>query len=1027
MKLALVQLSDIHFKNDKSKNFLTTKLEKIIYSINSNLHEVEKVIIIMSGDTAYSGNNKEYEVALDFYSTLLEGLKHKNIEFLLIPGNHDCDFSQRHTVRETLKKNSEFNDLCQKEIVEQVISHQKNYFEFEELFQSKSSPKFADNLFKQYRFEIKNESVQINLFNTAWLSEIHEKSGDLFFPINNYTDCLSTPSSLSISVLHHPTHWLEPNNKREVDLILQETSDLILTGHEHTSTNKKTIDFNNSETIYFEGAALQTDNENESAFNVFIIDLKDQNVTKNYYTWDPDVESYKELTEFELQSFSIYKTQKRNGLYFSEHHRQWLSDPGLMVKHPKIKKDLDLIDLYVYPDAELTSYDELADSFDKIINLKDLLNFEKKKIMLIGSENYGKTSYCKVYIKAAFKNGYLPIKLEGNKLNSTSIKDINKLVFQEFKQQYENEKIQRIEELDSTNLILIIDNIHNSRMNSKNRIKLLDTINNYFERILVTSRELIKYEELLIEENDAKYKDDFYFVEILPFGNVKKGELILSWNRLGENAVTEEFDIIKKVDKCEKIINTVLGNNYVPSLPFFIITILQTIESGDSNIKDSAYGFYYDYLIKNQLITLNLSNENLIAFNNYISHLAFYAFNDKKDYLSSADLIEFHKNYICDFGIEADFETYMKLLLNASILINSASVYNFKFKYIYYYFVAKYLADDLESGETETLDLVKEMSSKLYVEEYSNIIMFLSYHSKNPVILYNVLENAKKIFKEVMPSALENEITPLNKLVVDIPKLVIDPKKDVFQERKQRLEKADELERIKKEDLSQNIPEEFSSEDEETFDMVSKINWAMKTLEIMGQILKNYFGSTKKDKKVEMGREVYLLSLRSLGAFLNKFVENQEQILLDLERIIKQEAITSDEKIKSTARNFIFGLTSAISIFFIKKVSSSAGTHDLLPIFKEINDLLPVTSVKLIDISIKLDHMYDIPFSEIESLLDVVGDNPMVITILRKIVINHIYMFPVDYRDRQKVVDLLSLNQKQIQIGTVKKQQYINN
>ncbi len=1027
MKLALIQLSDIHFKKDRSKNFLSTKLEKIIQSINSNLHEVDKTIIIMSGDTAFSGINEEYEVALDFYSTLLDGLKSTDIEFLLIPGNHDCDFSQEYPVREMLKSNSDFNKFYQKEIVEQMISHQTKYFEFEELFPSKSSPNFSDYLFKQYKFELKNESLQINLFNTAWLSERHEKSGELYFPINNYKDWLSTPASLSISVLHHPTHWLEPNNKREVDLILQETSDLILTGHEHTSTNKKTIDFNHSETIYFEGAALQTNNENESAFNVFIIDLKNQNVTKNYYTWDFNIESYKEITEFESQPFSIYKTQKRNGLYFSEHHRKWLSDHGLMVKHPKIKKELDLIDLYVYPDAEITSYNEVADSLDKIINLKDLLNFEKNKIMLIGSENYGKTAFCKVYIEAAFKNGYLPIKLEGNKLNSTSLKDINKLVFQEFKQQYDNEKIQRIEELNLTNLILIIDNIHNSPMNSKYRIKMLDTINDYYKKILVTSRELIKYEDLLIEENDARYKDDFYFVEILPFGNVKKGELILSWNKLGDNSVTEEFEIIKKVDKCEKIINTVLGNNYVPSLPFFIITILQTIESGDSNIKDSAYGFYYDYLIKNQLITLNLTNENLIAFNNYISHLAFYAFTDKKDYLSNTDLLDFHKNYISDYGIEADFDSYLKLLLNASILIKSASVYNFKFKYIYYYFVAKYLADELESGETETLYLVKEMASKLYVEEYSNIIMFLSYHSKNPIILSNVLENAKKIFKEVMPSALENEITPLNKLVVDIPKLVIEPKKDVFHERKQRLEEADELERIAKEDLSMKIPEELSSEDEETFDMVSKINWAMKTIEIMGQILKNYFGSTKKDKKVEMGREVYLLSLRSLGAFLNKFVENQEQILLDLERIIKQEGITSDEKIKSTARNFIFGLTSAISIFFIKKVSNSAGTHDLLPIFKEINDLLPVTSVKLIDISIKLDHMYDIPFSEIESLLDLVGDNPMVITILRKIVINHIYMFPVDYKDRQKVVDLLSLNQKQIQIGTVKKQQYINN
>ncbi|RKJ74876.1 hypothetical protein D7X33_18975 [Butyricicoccus sp. 1XD8-22] len=1019
LKIALIHISDIHFKVDTNKNYVLEKQPKIISAIRSDLYiEDECVFFLISGDTSFSGQKEEFEIALGFYSSLMATFSNSNL--LLIPGNHDCDFTTPLVIRSMLKPNLKVDDINGVEIIEEITQPLLNYYDFSSLFKDKTFLTFSDKLFEQYRFTKNNHTIQINCINSASYSEKHEQAGDLLFPIGAYKKLLEQPANLAITMIHHPTHWFSPNNKRDIDDLIKENSDIIFTGHEHTNTNSKISDFSLNETIYFEGSALQTDIPVESSFSIIHLDLENETISKSLFSWSVEHNIYIKTEELVNHSLCTNKTLRRNGITFTTEYKNWLNDPGIMIKHPKVTDDILLEDIYVYPDAEIINYSQNSDLNDDFINLKDLLEFNTKKIMLIGGENYGKSSFCKIYIKEAIQKGYIPVKIDGYKLDKTDISEIRKIIKTSFIEQYGDSKVQEFLQYDPSKIIIVVEDIINSPLKSKFRIKLLNTLDKNFENVFITSREFIKYEEILVKDEEASYKDNFIFYEILALGNAKKGELILKWNNLGDQTYIDDKDKIKKIDHCESVINTIIGNNYVPSLPFFILTLLQTIESGDTNLKDSAYGFYYEYLIRNQLLNVKLSNEDLNTFNNYIAYLAFHAFTEKQKTFSKYELSSFHDKYKTDFGITKEFESYLKLLEQAAILVKTENNYIFKFNYVYYYYVAKYLADNLEDVNSGIDKLVSEISTKLYNIEYSNIIMFLSHLSKNPIILNNVLENATKIFNTFAPTGLADEIKPINELIVELPDLVIEHK-DILEERQNRKMEADRLERMKaSDDLA--LKTEVMEENSDTFDIVSNLNWAMKTVEIMGQILKNYYGSTKMDKKLSMTEELYNLSLRSLNAFLTQFVENKDRILLDLERIIKKQSITSDNKIQTTARNLVFGLTSAISLFFIKKVSTSAGTIDLEPVFREIKQSIPTTAVKLIDITIKLDHMYEIPFNDIEKLVKEVGDNPMVINMLRRIVINHLYMFPVSHRDRQKVVSILSLNQKQLGIATIKKQ-----
>lgn len=308
---------------------------------------------------------------------------------------------------------------------------------------------------------------------------------------------------------------------------------------------------------------------------------------------------------------------------------------------------------------------------------------------------------------------------------------------------------------------------------------------------------------------------------------------------------------------------------------------------------------------------------------------------------------------------------------------------------------------------------VVDMCKKLYIEEYSNIIMFLSHLSKSTLILNSVLDSAKFILNEIEPAKLEDDVQTLNELIVSIPKMLIE-NKGALENRQDRQVAIDEIEKGREETASDKViilDEEYDNY--EQFDIISKINWATKTLEIMGQILKNYYGSTTADKKLLLGEEAFLLSMRALNTFLKSFSENKDNILREMERVLKEKDIVDTVKGENISRKFIFNLISAISHYFIKKVSSTVGTINLEETFLKVLDKNDMISVKLIDLAIKLDHGHAIPFKDIENFIkDLPNTNHLALHILRVLAVEHMYMFHVEFRDRHKIIDMLDINER---------------
>ena len=68
MKIAILHLSDIHFRRERESNSIFERTEQIAAAFRGlSEPRIDACFVAVTGDIAYSGNSQEYSVALDFF------------------------------------------------------------------------------------------------------------------------------------------------------------------------------------------------------------------------------------------------------------------------------------------------------------------------------------------------------------------------------------------------------------------------------------------------------------------------------------------------------------------------------------------------------------------------------------------------------------------------------------------------------------------------------------------------------------------------------------------------------------------------------------------------------------------------------------------------------------------------------------------------------------------------------------------------------------------------------------------------
>jgi hypothetical protein len=491
----------------------------------------------------------------------------------------------------------------------------------------------------------------------------------------------------------------------------------------------------------------------------------------------------------------------------------------------------------------------------------------------------------------------------------------------------------------------------------------------------------------------------------MEYGHVLRSAIVDKWYDVNREYVANPDELEQKVARAEKLIDEILGRSYLPSYPIFILTILQGLDTSEP-ISNSAgsYGYLYTVLITKRLAEgdKELSLDKKLA---YLVELGFHMFKSGRRDLSVPEFELFHQRH-CSQYLPIDRGLMVKELESAGIVELFHDHYRFKYDYFYYFFVAQYFSRHIEE-EAVKIHIAK-LCGELQKEENANIWMFLTNQSRSNFVLDTILDHATKFFVSLSPPRFEDDVQFLVKLYDKVPELVYVPKttEELRQERRKKLDEQPP---------SAGDQANETEETNEALRTIAKLKAALRTLEVMGQIVKNYAGSMKNDPKYQLVKQCYELGLRVVGVIFDVWQKSGEEFVQEVLDMVlrKEDDIQTKEELEKLMKQFIFFFCETTSFNIIKRISQAVGTKDLNDVYEKVLTENPTNAYRLVDISVKLDSV-GVPTGDIYDLNDKFKDNIFCSRLLSHLVIHHFYLFNTNEQTKQKICNKLGIKMQML-------------
>ena len=669
----------------------------------------------------------------------------------------------------------------------------------------------------------------------------------------------------------------------------------------------------------------------------------------------------------------------------SQFTEDWLNDTEITLSHRKVNK-VDLDDIFVVPDIECQDTDKEEGMRVKSVRL--ILN-NNGQYLVAGEEQQGKTSLLKFYYRELLISECMPLYIDCETIKKS---DVKQAISTHLAEQYEGVTID--EYLASSSRALLIDNIDSLSLNSKYRLVFLEKINELFDQVIITCHSTFSY-----VHNEIGPLDHYETIKLLGFGHKKREELARKWLSLGQEESISDTELYEQCDEVKARLNIIIKRNIVPPKPIYVLMLLQMFEANTQlNTELTSYGHCYQQLIYQTFENARIRSGDFEKYLNVLSELSWWILiNDKKP--NEHEIKVFFEDY-CKKYLPVKKDEMISKLVNHSILQVTGFKTGFKYPYIYYFFAGKKIAESYRDSE-EVREKVKELLGLLHREDFANILIFITHHTKDSWVLSEIKKVLSSLFEDHKPASLEkSQLAFMEDFMKKIPDLVIE-QRGIQRERDSHNEKLDEIER--------NHP---SEEGEESADMFANINKTFKGMEIAGQIIRNRHASLTTDSMVELATSGVTSGLRFLEYFIVISDAAKNEIVKLIASHLSDQPDLTDREIKLDAEEAYMQLTYGVINGVLGKIASSVGSKEALSIYEKLEKNSGTPASALIRLSIDLQFNKTLNIGNVASCADKLRGNAVCTRILKEMIVQHIYMFPVEYREKQQLSSLLGITIK---------------
>ena len=1004
-KIGFIHLTDLHV----TQNTTLKPAEKVISATKTDWSDVKCLYLIISGDIAFSGRKEEYEVAKKWIQSILFEIQDKikiQTKVYLSPGNHDCNFTDIQNSRSIILKDLHENGYknLDRSCIDTCVSVQSDYWAFYRSINTTSKEQ------EKAVFYETDETTDCNLcfceINTAMTSVLKESETRLFVPVKNFPR-FSSDGTIRVAVFHHPLSWLtsqnQENNKNEFRTYLQNNFDFAFCGHEHEFKAREETDISTKKgfvDICGTSFNFQDGNKMCSEFQTIVFDTMTKELKIKTYC-------YKD---------NIFYEKNKDSLNFNG------ADPGILGKYHK-KDFIDymekidftlpnkdgtqavLRDIFIYPNLEKSSSTEEKNYYPSDKILED----DSEIIVIDGDAQSGKTSLAIKLFLDAERKSILSLFLKNKDIRVRKNKaeeDIEKIIKASFEKQYDFacESFDGFKQQE--NKFLFIDDFSIESLGKENFRIFFEHMKKVFKKIFIFTISSLNWQIKL----KGVYNNHVSFFKILPFNNRLRSELCEKYftfyeNRNFDKEENGDLDLLKN---CCVMLRQIMSNRIIPSYPIYILTLLQAQKNFPArNFEKTSYSECYKMLINLALMKDGHVKDDEVNMRvRFLEELSFWLYKRKDLRFTKEEYDLFSQEYAQKYIVESS-NSFLSTFVKVNILKKDDELYSFSYRYIYYYLVAGKIAKNIDKKEGK--DIVEKLCSNLNSLDNANILIFIANYTESENLLDEVSFATMLPFENYRPATLDVKSKYfgfINEVIEKISSSIIQGDVDPYKTHKEIQENIDEVER------ENNLNEERN---EDSSDVLAPILQSFRSIEIVGQIIKNRYASIKREKLQEMMQNVFECGFRTLDFFCQDLIRAKDDLILAVTKELEKKKSKKDDpaKIKQAANNFVRMLSYFICHMMIYKVANAVAQKNISLIADEvaskINSEINSPVAKLTAFSVALSSGR-FNMKKLEELHDeFYKKNMLAHNLLCDIVRNYVYTNNIDISKKQKIASALNL------------------
>ncbi|MCC6997747.1 MAG: metallophosphoesterase [Deltaproteobacteria bacterium] len=1008
MQVLLVHLSDIHIKH--AGDSVLSRAEQIARAALSIDRSVSYCVLLVTGDIAFSGESAQYEEAYK----LLTGIRTQlakmldqpeiHIDIVVLAGNHDCDFHQPNPVRsivlESLKKQPSQAEAA--EVTDLVAACQTHFRQFRKRLEDEGlspQPTYAGTLRQSYKIDTGPHRLVFHCYNTAWCSERRESPGVLVFPSTAVAVQTPETSTLVVSAFHHPYQWLQPEQGRAFRSAIEVSSDLVLTGHEHAATHRTTATIEEASFTHVEAPVLQeSEQPHRSGFNLFVVDLATRKQRFAEFVYETD--SYSPLLSEGTESpawheLPLNKLRTRGAYTLTKEQAALLEEPGVSL-FQRETGTLQLSELYVYPDFfEVVAVGEKEPRTIRGEGILDLIR--SNVVVLVTGDTYsGKTCLSKTLCRSIHAQGDVPLLYQVQ--GSQSVSSARGLLKQLVAQQYGHDAVNGFLQLDHERRVIVVDDFHKVAGSARRCREFLDGLKKEFGRIVLLAHDLEMDLNSLLDPRD----EQFPHYRITPFGHAQRNELVERW--IARNPESDGVEIARRANQIIRTLDTIVAKGCVPPYPVYILAILQASEASipvDASV--STHGYYYELFIKAQLLR-GSSQKDMDVLTGYLAYMAHSFFSAGSPSSTMRKFRELHQQYVTKYGIPLSCDSLLKTLCERNMLHHYNDLVEFRHGYVYNYFVASYLRDHLHLSDTRKQ--VEELVANTHRRKCADILLFLAHLSRDQFVINTLLGRADEHYKDVQKVSSLTDVS----LSEEFASLVT---KVAYEERDSPKDARRDLAAAKDDAQKSGILASMEDDVVEALEPLRELMASLHTLQVLGQILKNYPGHLEADTKLQLATAGYGIGARAWRSVFQEVAGHKEEVARQLVETIRAgDPEVSAEKLNSRAQDAMRALVWLCGLGIVRRIADALGAPELTAIYERLVAQEPGEAVSVVRTAILLDHNPTIPEGELVEAYLQVKKTPLAVWILRQLVVQHFHFFPIPAAVKQRICARLDINYK---------------